>query len=140
MTNFFAWLYEWFHLLPLYSYDMGQFLRGMDVACTGYYALPWYFYVGVSMLVVTFLLFGLQYDLISGTRFPKAEHWGLAAFAVFIINFAFAFAVPFVAHETGFYCPYLHLTVLDCIGFGLSNATWGVVLFSLLSFAQRVRK
>jgi hypothetical protein len=139
MTKFFECLYEWFGLIPVYSKDMAEFLKGMDVSCTGYYALPWYFYVGIFMLVITLLLFGLQYDLVSSQRFPKTQHWELAAFVVFVVNFAFAFTVPFVAHETKFYCPNLHITTLDCMGFGLSNAVWAVVLFSLLSVIQRLR-
>jgi len=117
---------------------MAEFLKGMDVSCNGYYALPWYFYVGVLMILFTLLLFGLQYDLISGSRFPKNQHWGLAAFVVFIVNFIAAFSVPFIAHETKYYCPYLYITTLDCIGFGLSNGTWGLVFFSLLSLLQKL--
>ena len=139
MTRFFQCLYEWFGLIPIYSKDMAEFLKGMDVSCTGYYALPWYFYVGVFMLVVTFILFMIQYDLISGKRFPKNEHWELAALVVVIVNFALAFTVPFVAHETKFYCPNLQISTLDCIGFGVSNAIWALVLFSVLSLIQRLR-
>jgi hypothetical protein len=140
MTKFFATLYEWFGLVPVYSHDMAEFLKGMDVSCTGYYALPWYFYIGLLMIVLTLLLFGLQYDLVSNKRFPKFEHWALALLVVVIVNFATAFTVPFVAHETGFYCPSLHITVFDCIGFGLSNAAWAVVFFSILNLvAKRFR-
>ncbi len=133
-------MYEWFGLVPLYSHDMAEFLKGMDVTCSGYYALPWYFYVGILMVTLTLLLFGLQYDLISGSRFAKSEHWELAAFVVFIVNFVVAFAVPFVAHETRFYCPSLHITVMDCMGFGLSNAAWALLFFSLLSLGRKIRQ
>ena len=137
--SFFARLYEWFGLLPVYSHDMAEFLKGMDVSCTGYYALPWYFYVGLLMIIITTLLFLMQYDLISSRRFPKAEHWGLAAFVVFVVNYALAFTAPFVAQQTKFYCPGLQLTVVDCIGFGVSNGAWALVYFSLLSLVQKVR-
>jgi hypothetical protein len=138
MRDFFAMLYEWFGIVPVYSKDLGEFLRGLDLACTGYWALPWYFYTGVMMIILTVLLFGLQYDLIDSRRFQKQRHWALAAVLVIIVNFFIAFTIPFVALQTGVYCPRLKLSVLDCIGFGLSNAVWSFILFSLLSGVQEI--
>jgi hypothetical protein len=138
MKGFFAHLYEWFGLIPLYSKDMSDFLKGWDYACVGYFALPWYFYVGVLMIIVTVLIFALQYDLISGTRFKKREHWELAALVVVILNFLIAFSIPFVAIMKNTHCPSLKLTVSDCVFFGLSNAVWALILFSLLSLIKRM--
>lgn len=139
MTRFFAYLYEWFGLFPIYSQDLGTFLRGWDYACVGYFALPWYRYVGLLMIIVTGLIFMLQYDLISGTRFKKREHWELAALAVFIVNFLIAFTVPIVAIMKGMHCPLLKLSLADCVFFGLSNGIWSVIFFSLLSIIHGVR-
>jgi hypothetical protein len=136
MDEFFARMYEWFGLIPVYSKDLCEFLRGWDYACTGYFALHWYLYVGLFMVVITTLLFALQYDLISGKRFKRQRHWALTAFVIIVVNFAVAFTVPFVALETGVHCMHLKLAVLDCIGFGLSNAVWAFIFFSLLSLGQ----
>ncbi len=138
MTRFFAHLYEWFGLFPLYSRDLSDFLRGWDYACVGYFALPWYRYVGLLMIIVTGVIFALQYDLISGTRFKKREHWELAALVVFISNFMIAFTIPVVAIMQGMHCPLLKLSFADCILFGLSDAVWSLILFSLLSIFQEV--
>ena len=136
MDEFFTRLYEWFGLIPVYSKDLDEFLRGWDYGCTGYFALHWYLLVGLFMVVTTALLFGLQYDLISGKRFKKNRHWELAALMIVIVNFSVAFTVPFIALETGRHCLRLKLATLDCIGFGLSNAVWAFILFTLLSLGQ----
>jgi len=138
MKLFFAHLYEWFGWIHIYSRDMSDFLKGWDYACVGYFALPWYLLIGWGMIIITLLIFALQYDLISSSRFSKGEHWELAALVVIIINFATAFSVPFVAILREMHCPMLKLTVSDCIFFGLSNAAWAFILFSLLSIITRI--
>jgi hypothetical protein len=138
MVNFFAMLYKWFGLVPLYSRGLDDFLKGWDASCTGYYALKWYLYVGYGMTILTVLIFALQYDLISSDRFQKKEHGELAAFVVFICNFLIAFTIPFVAHEMRRYCVSLDISVADCAIFGLSNAIWGLVLFGVLTGIQRL--
>jgi hypothetical protein len=138
MKGFFAHLYEWFGWIHIYSKDMSDFLKGWDYACVGYFALPWYFYVGVLMVIVTVLVFALQYDLISGTRFKTVQHWELAALVVVIVNFLIAFSVPFVAILQHTHCPMLKLSVSDCVLFGLSNAVWAFILFSILSIVSRI--
>jgi hypothetical protein len=133
MEDFIARLYEWFGLFPLYSKDLGEFLRGWDYSCTEYLAIHWYFYIWILMMVITVLLFALQYDIISGARFKKRGHWLLAALLIVSANFAIAFVVPFVAVVTSSYCPRLKLSVFDCFTFGLSNAAWSFIVFSILS-------
>jgi len=136
MDEFFARMYEWFGLIPIYSKDLGEFLRGYDYACTGYFALHWYLYIGLFMIVSTLLLFALQFDLVSGIRFKKIEHWELAGLIVAIVNFAIAFGVPFIAIQNGRYCMRLKLATMDCLTFGFSNALWALVFFSLLSLLR----
>lgn len=138
MKGFFTHLYEWFGLVPIYSKDMSDFLKGWDYAGVGYFALPWYVLIGLSMIILTVLIFVLQNDLISSTRFKTAQHWELAALVVIIVNFLIAFAVPFVAILKHIHCPLLKLTVSDSIFFGLSNAVWAFILFSLLSIIARI--
>ena len=139
MKQVFSHMYEWFGLIPLYSKDLSDFLKGWDYACVGYFALPWYFYIGWGMIGLTLLLFALQYDLISGIRFRNAEHWELAVLVVAICNFMMAFTIPFVAINKGMQCPQLNISVSDCMLFGLSNAIWGVIFFLLLSGLHKLR-
>ena len=47
MNDFFASLYEFFGLAPLYSKDLGDHLRGLDITCQGYVGAPLYIYIGI---------------------------------------------------------------------------------------------
>jgi hypothetical protein len=133
MNEFFARMYEWFGFLPLYSHDLGDHLRGMDFACTGYFAIPWYTYTAFIMILSTIIIYGLQYDLISGARFTRRRHWGLAALMIVITNFFVAFIMPYMVILAGSYCQRLKISIYDCIGFAISNALWALVFFALLS-------
>jgi len=137
MRDFFAHMYEWFGLVPLYSRDLSDFLKGWDYACVGYFALPWYTYIGLLMFITTILIFALQYDLVSGERFKKWEHAELSVFIVVVVNFAIAFTIPAVAILKKMHCPGLHLTFSDCLVFGLSDAIWSFILFGILSLINR---
>jgi hypothetical protein len=137
MRDFFAHMYEWFGLIPFYSRDLSDFLKGWDYACTGYFALPWYTFIGLLMFVATILVFALQYDLVSGERFKRQEHWWLAALIVALVNFAIAFTIPAVAILRHMHCPALVISFTDCILFGVSVSIWSLILFSILSLGQR---
>jgi hypothetical protein len=139
MKEFFAHLYGWFGLFPIYSKDLDDFLRGWDYACVGYFALPWYIYIGLMMIVLTVLIFALQYDLISSDRFKSQEHWELSASVVITVNFVVAFTIPAVAIFRQMHCPALQITLSDCVFFGISNAVWSFILFCLLSGLERLR-
>ena len=120
MKEFFANLYEWFGLVHLYSRDMSDFLKGWDYACVGYFALPCYLYSGLIMILLTTLLFALQYDLISVARFPDREHWELAVVVVVICNFLLALpfrSLPFRWRCTalGCRCHCLTASPLSCL-------------------------
>jgi hypothetical protein len=138
MNEFFARMYEWFGFLPLYSHDLGDHLRGLDFACTGYFAIPWYTYTALLMILSTTIIYGLQFDLISGTRFTRRRHWGLAALTIVMTNSFIAFIMPYMVILAGSYCHRLKLSIYDCIGFGISNATWALVLFALLSTIEPI--
>jgi hypothetical protein len=138
MNEFFARMYEWFGLLPLYSRDLGDHLRGLDFACTGYLAIPWYTYTAFIMIISTVIFYGLQYDLISGTRFTRRRHWGLTALLIVMFNFFIAFLMPWMVILSGSYCQRLKIYFIDCVGFGISNAAWALVLFGLLSTIQPI--
>src|SRR5579862_6893244 len=110
MDDIIARMYEWFGLFPIYSKDLSEFLRGLDYSCTSYLAIHWYFYIAIMNLLTTSVLFGLQYDLISVTRFKKRVEWELAALMIVCFNFGLAFIVPFTAVLTSRYCPLLKLS------------------------------
>lgn len=133
MQEFFATIYEWFGLIPFYSKDMGDHLRGFDVTCTDYIATPWYVYIGWIMLVLTVLVFALQYYIVDSSKFNKARHWWFFALALVVLNFFIAFGIPYNSLQAGDYCNQLNLTVSDCIGFGFSNALWSLIFFGIIS-------
>jgi hypothetical protein len=132
MKDFFAMLYSWFGIFPIYSRDMHEFLRGMDAACSGYYALPGYFYIGIAMILSTCLLFALREDLISPDRFTQWEHFGIGTTVTFLTNFFIAFLYPFIRVLRHDYCPHLTLSAFDCFLFAISNGIWACILFSIL--------
>lgn len=134
MEEFFASLYEWFGLNPLYSTDMGDHLRGwMCIDQSGYYGTQWYVNIGWSMIAITAFFYALQYHIVDDSRFNKKQHWWVMALIVVVLNFLLAFLIPFNTVQSGDYCNELNLAVADCIGFGFSNAVWSFILFILIT-------
>jgi len=139
MLNFFASLYEWFGLMPLYSKDMGDQLRGWDITCTDYISTPWYVYIGWIMIIITVFIYALQYHIIDNSRVNKRSHWWIFALIIVFLNFIVAFTIPFNSIQAGDYCNQLNLSVSDCIGFGFSNAIWSFLIFILISTVPFIR-
>lgn len=133
MNEFFANLYEWFGLWMPYSRDMGNWLYGFDITCTGFIGTPWYSYIGFIMIILTAFIYALQYHIIDSSRCNKKQHWWLFALLIFALNFLIAFSIPFNTVQAGDFCNELNLSVSDCIGFGLSNAIWSFIFFVLLT-------
>jgi hypothetical protein len=140
MIEFFANLYEWFGLIPLYSRDMGDQLRGWDTTCTDYSATPWYVYIGWIMIILTGFIYALQYHIVDSSRWNKIKHWWIFALLIVALNFLIAFAIPFNTLQAGDFCSQLNLTVSDCIGFGISNALWSFILFIIISTIPLIRR
>jgi len=140
MDKFFASLYEWFGMMPLYSRDLGDHLRGWDITCTDYIATPWYVYIGWIMLILTSLSYALQYHIIDSSRFNKRNHWWLNALLIFILNFLIAFSIPYNSFQAGDYCKDLIFSTSDCLGFGLSNAIWSLILFTIITTIPLIRR
>lgn len=133
MLDFFASLYEWFGINPLYSIDMGDYLRGWDITCTDYIGTPWYAIFGWIMISSTAVLYALQYHIIDSPRWKNKTHWWLFALIIVLVNFIIAFLIPYNSIQTGDYCNQLNISVSDCVGFGLSNAAWSFILFALIT-------
>jgi hypothetical protein len=140
MRDFFASLYEWFGLIPFYSTDLGEHLRGYDITCTDYMGTPLYVYIGWIMILLTIFFYILQYYIINSPRFNKWIHWWLIALVIVILNFLIAFTLPFNDLQSSDYCNQLKLSVSDCVGFGFSNALWSFILFLLLTSLPVPRK
>lgn len=140
MKEFFASLYEWFGLIPLYSRDMGDQLRGWDITCTDYIATPWYVYIGWIMIILTGFIYALQYHILDSSRWNKKKHWWIFALLIIALNFLIAFEIPFNTLQAGDFCNQLNLTVSDCIGFGISNALWSFLLFLIISSVPLIRR
>jgi uncharacterized membrane protein YjgN (DUF898 family) len=139
MKEFFAGLYEWWGLNPFYATDLADHLRGYDITCTDYVATPWYSFIGFSMLISTLFLYAIQYHIIDSTRFNKTIHWWIMALVIVILNFLIAFSIPFNSLQTEDYCSELFFNFSDCLGFGISNAIWSLVVFILITSAPWIR-
>lgn len=139
MDEFFASLYEWWGLLPFFSTDMGDHLRGYDNTCSDYVDTNWYVNIGWMMTVLTGLFYVVQYHILDSPRFNKKYHWWSFALVNMIINFLIAFAIPFNAIQTEDFCDQLNITVGDCAGFGFSNALWSLLLFALVTSVPWIR-
>lgn len=133
MEEFFASLYEWFGVNPLYKTDMGDYLRGWDITCSCYCDTQWYVLIGWTMIAITVFSYALQYHIVDDSRFNKKQHWWIMALIIVVLNFLFAFLVPFNTVQSGDFCNELNLTVADCIGFGFSNAVWSFILFIIIT-------
>ena len=133
MEEFFASLYEWFGLNPLYSTDMGDQLRGWDITCTDYIGTPWYVIIGWIMITTTAVFYALQYHIIDSSRWKNKTHWWIFALIIVLANFLVAFLIPYNSIQAGDYCNQLNISVSDCVGFGLSNAVWSFILFAVIT-------
>ena len=140
MKDFFASLYEWFGLVPFYVSDLGDHLRGFDITCSDFIGTPWYLYIGCSMIITTIIIYALQYHIIDSPRLNKRRHWWLVALIIIAINFITAFAIPYNSLQTGDLCQDLHFSVADCLGFGLSNALWSLILFVIITTIPWIRQ
>ncbi|MDX2000887.1 MAG: hypothetical protein SFW35_00515 [Chitinophagales bacterium] len=140
MKEIFASIYEWFGIIPLYSTDMGDLLRGWDITCTDYIATPWYVYIGWIMIILTAFTYALQYHIIDSSKYNKRKHWWFFAALIVITNFLIAFSITFNIIQTGDYCTELTLSVSDSIGFGISNALWSFILLLITSTVPFIRR
>lgn len=140
MIDIFSSLYEWFGLMPLYSTDMGDHLRGWDITCTDYIGTPWYVYIGWIMIITTSFIYSLQYHIIDNSRWNKKHHWWIFAIVIVGLNFLIAFTIPLNTINAGDFCNQLNLSFSDCIGFGLSNSVWSFIFFIILSTNPLIRR
>jgi hypothetical protein len=141
MNDFFASLYEFFGLAPLYSKDLGDHLRGLDITCQGYVGSPLYIYIGISMILVTFFTYALQYHIIDSNRYNKLYHWWITSALLTIINFFIAFSIPNNDLQNQNYCNQLtNIKFIDCVGFGISNSILSFILFTLITSFKFPRK
>ncbi len=133
MLELFAKLYEWFGLIPFYTKDLGDHLRGFDITCSEYIGTALYLYVGWIMVALTAVFYVLQYHVINSSRFNKRTHWWITTLVISAINFLIAFTLPFNDLQNGDFCGQLRFGVRDCVGFGISNAVWSFIIFALLT-------
>lgn len=140
MNEFFANFYEWWGLIPFYSTDLGDHLRGFDITCSDYIGTPWYTYIGCIMLIITGFFYALQYHIIDSPRFLRRHHWWIIALIIVLLNFLIAFIIPFNSVQTGDYCNQLSINIADCIGFGISNALWSFIIFIIITSVPWIRQ
>ncbi len=140
MNDIFASIYEWFGLFPVYSVDLGDHLRGLDLTCSDYVGSPLYTYIGLIMLGSVLACYVGQYHILNSTRYNKRGHWWITAFLLILFNFLVAFGWALKDLSTENYCNKLHFSTVDCVFFGLSVAFWSLFVFGILTASPYPRR
>lgn len=133
ITSFFASLFEWFGLNPLYGNDLGEYLRGFDITCSDYLDTHWYSIIGFTMIGSVIFLYFLQYHILDKFKFDRFYHWWFFAVILVVLNFMVAFTIPYNAIHSNNFCSSLILNNTDCFGFGFSNAIWSFIFYTLIT-------
>lgn len=140
MTKLFAMLYEWFGLNPFYDKDLGEHLYGLDITCSDYIGTPWYMIFGWIMVVSTIFLYLLQYHIVDSPRLARRGHWWLFALSGLTLNFLIGFLTTLNTLRTGEYCDELTFATADCLGFGIVNGIWSLLLYFLITITPLFRR
>ncbi len=133
MVNFFASMYEFWGNLQLYSTDLADHLRGWDITCTCYCGTPVYSLIGWIMVGIVIVFYALQYHILDSVRYMRVYHWWITCLVLALINYLVAFTWANNALQSLNYCEDLIISTSDCLGFGLANALWSIILFILIT-------
>jgi len=133
MNEIFASIYEFGGLIPFYSTDLGDHLRGLDITCSDYSGTPWYVTIGCIMTGVTVLAYLMMYHIIDSVHFNKKGSWWVLALFIALLNFLLASSITYNSVHYGEVCKSLHISFGDLMGFGLSNAVVSFLLFVLIT-------
>jgi len=135
MTDFFASLYEWFGLNPLFSTNFGDHLRGLDTACNDYAATPIYSVVGIAMMGLSMLFYALYYHVVDSVKYSRRGSWFVVLLALIILDFCIAFLLPYNDIQAGNFCKSEDFSIdgTDCFGFAFSNSIWAAIFFTFFS-------
>lgn len=140
LQRFLAHLFEWFGLIPFYSKDLSEYLKGRDFTCSDYLGTPWYEYFALIMIGLTGVMYVLQYYIIDSSVYNKREHWWFVAFVNAFVNFLVSATILYYTVDQTIYCAQLTITTSDCLGFALSDAIWSVVVYALISSIPVIRR
>jgi len=140
MNEIFSTMYEFGGLLPFYSADLGDHLRGFDETCTDYIGTPWYIFIGFTMIGLTLLTYAILYHFIDHPRYNGKRHWWITTLFLCMVNFLFAFGVAFNSVHSGHICKQLHITTGDVLGFGLANAILAFLFFVIMTSVPWIRR
>lgn len=133
MNEIFSSIYEFGGLLPFYSADLGDHLRGFDKSCSDYTSSPYYTYVGVFMLVSCVLVGLLHYYILDRPDYNSKYSWWITTGVLVTLNMAFAFAIASNSLEPGYFCKELIISSGDLIGFGIANAVCSFGFYLILT-------
>jgi hypothetical protein len=140
MIDFFAMLYEWFGLSPFYAKDLAEHLHGFSLDCADYSGTPWYLIFGWVMIGSTILAYMLQYHFVDSPRLARKRHWWYFALGFAGLNFLIGFLTTLNTLNGGNFCDELIFGTADCLGFGLCNALWSLLLYILLTVTPLFRQ
>jgi len=133
MSEIFSSIYEFGGLLPLYSADLSDHLRGFDVSCTNYSGSPYYTYVGFFMLTTCLFAGALQYYIIDSPRYMRRSAWWITTTILSVVNLVFAFVVVSNSLKPGKFCENLVITTGDVVGFAMANAICAFLFYLIMT-------
>ncbi len=134
MKEIFEALYTWFGTNPLFSNDLKRHLMGLDITCSDFTGPPWITNIALLMIVITILMYAIQYHIFDTDAFCSGWWWWINATFTFVVNFVLAFIITFYFFWLEeIYCPQLNIPIADLIGFSVSNGILSFVLFVIIS-------
>ncbi len=124
-------------MLSLFGMDLAEHMWGWWEPDGNFTKQNLFNLVGI-MLIGTSLFFVLSfYFVINHPRFNRWYHWILLAILTFFCNLFIGFSIPYADLVNQNISPDLTFTYTNCLGFGLVNAFYSLILFIILSFIFR---
>lgn len=132
MKDIFASLYEL--LKSFYGSDLADHLYGYQDGGI-FNGASLYPIVGLTLFVGTVVLVILYYYALNKSRFSRWYHWFTALLLNALLQWFIAFYLPYQDKRDGLIAQEIdaQITADHCIGFGLVNMIYSIVLFFLLS-------
>lgn len=138
MIDLAALLYNWFAVHgPFYSDGFDSYLRGDYEIESG---TPWYLIIWVVMLATVGVTYALQYFILDSSTRNKKQHWWMYAGLHTATCFLIASFIPYrTLLNDASAASQVAASIGDAIGFGISNAIWGLLIYAGLTSMQIVR-
>jgi hypothetical protein len=135
---FFESIYRWF--ISWFGSDLAQHLKGWDETAGNYIKPNFFLDFGIITLVVVALSCILYYYIIDHPRQNRRCKWLCWLLSVAGLNLLIAFVISFKDVIAGNISPDIATTIslLHCLGFGLTNFVISALFFLIISFVIKL--